>query len=190
MADPVSLSPEHLILAQTGSPPRLTAARALVSLIRMVSRITSRGVTRVALLALWLAVAASPPHANPCSTGDITVEILALRNVEGQVLISLYNTAEGFPRDRDAVIESKIVTPIDSTEFEVVFEDFPHGDYAIAVLHDENMNADMDFGFLHLPVEGYCFSNNAKPRLGAPSFKRAKFVLDADNVTQSLRMVY
>jgi uncharacterized protein (DUF2141 family) len=144
----------------------------------------------LAAVALLLLTPVTGQPAEPSSEGDITVEILALRNTAGQVLISLYNKAEGFPRDRDAVIESKIVTPIADTEFEVVFENYPHGDYAIAVLHDENMNTDMDFGFLHLPKEGYCFSNNVKPRLSAPSFKRAKFALSSAGVTQSLRMVY
>lgn len=168
----------------------MTAWRTLVRLICMVKRIAPRRVTSLALLALCFAAAFYPPHANVSDIGNITVEILALRNLEGQVLISLYNNAEGFPRDRDAVIESKAVTPIASADFEVVFENFRHGDYAIAVLHDENMSADMDFGFLHLPKEGYCFSNNVKPRLRAPPFKKAKFALNADNVTQRLRMVY
>ena len=65
-----------------------------------------------------------------------------------------------------------------------------YGDYAIAILHDENASGDMDYRGIGLPKEGYCFSNNAKPRFRAPKFKKTKFVLDADNVTQTIRMNY
>ena len=71
-----------------------------------------------------------------------------------------------------------------------VFEDLPHGDYAIAVLHDEDNSQGMSFGRFHLPKEGYCFSNNVKVRFKAPKFKKTKFTLDGDSVTQTLRMRY
>jgi uncharacterized protein (DUF2141 family) len=48
----------------------------------------------------------------------------------------------------------------------------------------------MTFGAFHLPKEGYCFSNNVKVRLKAPSFNKVKFALDGDNVVQTLMMRY
>ena len=122
--------------------------------------------------------------------GDITVIITNLRNGEGEVLISLYNKAEGFPRDRSTIIRSAAVPADASGQVTTVFEGLPHGDYAIAVLHDEDFTQDMTFGVFHLPREGYCFSNNVKVRFKAPTFEKAKFTLDSDNVTQSLRMRY
>ena len=122
--------------------------------------------------------------------GDITVIITNLRTSEGEVLISLYNKAEGFPRDRRTIVRTAAVSPDGSGQLTTVFEDLPYGDYAIACLHDEDLSQGMTFGRFHLPKEGYCFSNNVKVRFKAPKFKKAKFTLDSGNVTQTLRMRY
>jgi len=122
--------------------------------------------------------------------GDITVVITELRSTNGEILISLYDKAEGFPRDREAIIRTAVVTPDDSGQVTTIFEDLPHGEYAIAVLHDEDGSQGMTFGRFHLPKEGYCFSNNVKVRFKPPKFKKTKFTLDGDGVTQTLRMRY
>jgi len=122
--------------------------------------------------------------------GDIEVVITDLRNIDGEVLISLYNKAEGFPKDRDAIIRTAAVAPDASGQVTTVFMKLPYGEYAIAVLHDEDYSQDMTFGRFHLPKEGYCFSNNVKVRFKPPKFKKTKFTLDGEGVTQTLRMRY
>jgi len=122
--------------------------------------------------------------------GNITVVITNLRSTDGDVLISLYDKAEGFPKDRDAIIQTAVLAPDASGQVTTIFEDLPHGDYAVAVLHDEDNSKGMSFGALHLPKEGYCFSNNVKVRFKPPKFKKTKFTLDGDDVTQKLQMRY
>jgi uncharacterized protein (DUF2141 family) len=142
---------------------------------------------------LTVLLAATVPvetDAQPPPLGDITVVITDLRNADGEVLVSLYNKAEGFPRDRSTIIRTAAITPDGSGQVTTVFEDLPFGNYAIAVLHDEDLSQGMTFGRFHLPKEGYCFSNNVKVRFKAPKFKKAKFTLDGANVTQTLRMRY
>ena len=124
------------------------------------------------------------------SLGDITVVITDLRNTDGEILISLYDKAEGFPKDREAIVRTAAVEPDVSGQVTTIFEDLPHGDYAIAVLHDEDGSQGMTFGTFHLPKEGYCFSNNVKVRFKPPKFKKTKFTLDGDGVNQTLRMRY
>ena len=124
------------------------------------------------------------------SRGDITVVITNIRNDDGEILISLYDKAEGFPKDRSAIIRTAAIPAELSGQVTTVFDDLPYGDYAIAVLHDEDLSQDMTFGAFHLPKEGYCFSNNVKVRFKPPKFKKTKFTLDGDNVTQTLRMKY
>ena len=141
------------------------------------------GVGPLVLAALFL-------PARAMSTGSVVVEITELRSSKGQVLVSIYNDAKGYPRNRDAVLQTKIVEPIESTDVQVVFENLPHGEYALAIMHDENASGDMDYAAFGLPAEGYCFSNNLRPRLRAPKFKKAKFALDRDVVTQTIRMLY
>ena len=141
-------------------------------------------------IALFILVGLGEIGAQSPTLGDITVVITDLRNAEGEILISLYDKAEGFPKDRDAIIRSAAVAPDASGQVTIVFEDLPHGDYAIAVLHDEDTSQDMTFGAFHLPKEGYCFSNNVKVRFRPPKFKKTKFTLDGDDVTQKLQMRY
>jgi len=141
-------------------------------------------------ITLFILVGVGGIGAQSPTLGDITVVITNLRNAEGEILISLYDKAEGFPKDREAIIRSAAVAPDVSGQVTIVFEDLPHGDYAIAVLHDEDTSQDMTFGAFHLPKEGYCFSNNAKVRFRPPKFKKTKFTLDGDDVTQTLRMRY
>jgi uncharacterized protein (DUF2141 family) len=138
----------------------------------------------ISLTLVQTTTAQTPP------TGNITVTVTGIRSTDGQVLISLYDQAEGFPRDLDAVVQGKAVSPDTTTQVTVVFEDLPLGDYAVAVLHDEDSSSGMTFGKFRLPKEGYCFSNNVKVRFKAPKFKKASFALDKDNVTQILRMRY
>jgi uncharacterized protein (DUF2141 family) len=145
----------------------------------------------ITALSVFLAlVAAGEPETRPPALGDITIIVTNLRNTDGEVLISLYDKAEGFPRDRSAIVRSVAIVPDGSDQVATVFEDLPYGDYAVAVLHDEDRSLGMTFGRFRMPKEGYCFSNNVKVRFKAPSFKKAKFTLDSARVTQTLRMRY
>jgi uncharacterized protein (DUF2141 family) len=144
----------------------------------------------LALLLISLTLVQTTTAQTSSPTGNITVTITGIRNAKGQVLISLYDKAEGFPKDRDAVVQGKAVSPDTTAQVTVVFEDLPFGDYAVAVLHDEDSSSGMTFGKFRIPKEGYCFSNNVKVRFKSPKFKKASFVLDKDNVTQILRMRY
>ena len=151
--------------------------------------------SKVVTLAITLSIVvgltvAGETGAESPTVGDITVVITNLRNTDGEILISLYDKAEGFPKDRNAIIRAAAVTPGASGQVTTVFEDLPYGDYALAVLHDEDNSRGMSFGRFHLPKEGYCFSNNVKVRFKPPKFKKTKFALDGDGVTQTLRMRY
>jgi uncharacterized protein (DUF2141 family) len=145
--------------------------------------------TTLAVLLISLTLVQSTTAQTPPS-GNITVTVTGIRSADGQVLISLYDKAEGFPKDYEAVVQGKAVSPDTTTQVTVVFENLPFGDYAVAVLHDEDSSSGMTFGKFRIPKEGYCFSNNVKVRFKSPKFKKAKFALNQENVTQILRMRY
>jgi uncharacterized protein (DUF2141 family) len=70
------------------------------------------------------------------------------------------------------------------------FEDIPPGMYALAVVHDENMNGKLDTKWLGIPTEGYGFSNDAKALLGAPSFSAASFSYGGQNLDMTIGLNY
>lgn len=133
---------------------------------------------RAALLAL--AVAAGTAHA-----GDLAIRIDDVKTTQGQLMVALYSSADGFLKD--SVRASAAPATAGSTT--VVFKDLPAGDYGIALYHDANGNGKMDRNAMGLPVEDYAFSNNAIGNMGPPSFDQAKFALPqgGTTVTVSLR---
>jgi len=122
--------------------------------------------------------------------GTLNVQINKLRNTKGHVLVSLYNKAEGFPRNKKVIFRTEKVKVITGRSVTVSFRKIPYGNYAVAVLHDENQSGDMDYRFFGIPKEGYCFSNNAVPFLSPPSFDQAKFRLNRSEKIIKLNMRY
>ncbi len=109
--------------------------------------------------------------------GTIIAKVIAFRAAKGNIELSLYDKEKKFPdMDMRMITQSKPVT--NGSVVEVRFEKVPYGIYAIAGHHDENKSGEMDYSWLGLPQEGYCFSNDAKPFLSPPSFKEAKFMLN------------
>ena len=56
------------------------------------------------------------------------------------------------------------------------------GRYVIKSFADENGNEKLDTNLVGLPTERYGFSNDAKGRMGPPSFDAAAVKVDADSI--------
>ena len=70
------------------------------------------------------------------------------------------------------------------------FENISSGTYALAVIHDQNMNGKLDTNIFGIPTEGYGFSNGAKALLHAPSFSAASFHYDGGSLDLTIRLHY
>lgn len=132
-----------------------------------------------ALLALPL-IGAAP-------VGSLQVEIAQLRSAKGMLRLCLTADPDNFPKcvdDRDAVTRS-----VPAGQHSIRFGGLPRGDYAVAVIHDENDNKKLDT-FAGIPKEGFGFSRNPAIRFGPPRFNAARFRLDSDAEEQQVRMHY
>lgn len=114
------------------------------------------------------------------------VVVTGIKGIEGKIEVGLYNNAKNFPKD-DLEYMFEIM-PVTNDKAEFSF-DLQRGEYAIALYHDKNNNEECDVNFFGIPVEGYGFSNNVKPILSAPSFRRAKLRLEEDT-TIFIRLIY
>ena len=133
-------------------------------------------------IALSTMIAAAPiVRASAARRGEIRVVVRGLRNGEGRVGCSLFNDAEGFPRNREKGYR-QMWTPIHNGSAVCEFKGIPAGTYAVAVLHDENSDGKMDFNWIGMPTKGYGFSNGAKATLLAPSFDAASFGYDGEGI--------
>jgi uncharacterized protein (DUF2141 family) len=123
------------------------------------------------------------------STSKMEIRINGIRNTKGHVLIAVFRSADGFPDKKEkAFIRERI--PATTGTLSVSLKDIPAGRYAIAVIHDENDNLQLDTGLFGIPKEGFCFSNDAKGTFGPPSFDAAAFYFGSATSPRILSISY
>ena len=125
---------------------------------------------------------------SPCP--GIHVKILNIRNSTGTVACALFESPVGFPAEFLRSATNVMVIKIRKTQARCDFEDIPPGKYAMAVIHDEDMNGKLETNLLGIPTEGYGFSNDAKSMIGVPSFSDASFQYDGQNVDLTMSLHY
>ena len=125
---------------------------------------------------------------SPCP--GIHVKVLNIRNSTGTVDCALFESPEGFPIDVLRSATNVMVIKVRNTQARCDFEDIPPGTYALAVIHDENMDGKLDTNWFGVPTEGYGFSNDAQGWLGAPSFSAASFTYDGRNLELTISLHY
>ena len=126
----------------------------------------------------------------PSACPGIHVQVLEIRNSTGTVDCALFESATGFPVEFLLSATNVMVIKVRKTQARCDFEDIPPGTYALAVIHDENMNGKLDVNALGVPKEGYGFSNDVKAWFGAPSFEAASFKYDGRNLDLTIAMHY
>ena len=125
---------------------------------------------------------------SPCP--GIHVKVLNIRNSVGGVACALFESPVGFPTEFLLSATNIMVIKVRHTQARCDFEDIAPGTYALAVIHDENMNGILDANWLGVPTEGYGFSNDARALLGAPSFSAASFPYDGRNLDLTIGLHY
>ena len=122
--------------------------------------------------------------------GVIKVQVQKLRSSNGQVILSLFNSPEGFPGKRDKALLKTQTDAIKDGAAVAEFKDVPYGVYAVGVLHDENSNGVMDKKYIFIPAEGVGASRDAKSVMGPPKFKDAQFELNTPEFEITVNMNY
>ena len=120
--------------------------------------------------------------------GTLIVEVKC-KNSEGRVQAYLYSaptywlkTDPNTQRITRANINQNIAT--------IVFKDIPYGQYALSLLHDMNMNNDMDYNLVGMPTEGWGFSNKRPPVLYKPSWQECSFSISSPTKMFNVSMTY
>ena len=106
--------------------------------------------------------------------GDISLEmeINNLQSNKGPLYIRILDENEN-----PVIIGTSSVVNYSS---KISFDSISPGKYAIQFFHDENENQKMDFNLIGIPKEKFGSSNNVKPVLGPPKFKKMLFNLTED----------
>lgn len=136
----------------------------------------------------------------PALSNDLRLSIDNVRSDRGEILIALYDDADGFrsaisnAAKRGLVPDSGrlIGTAIRAERGtqSTVFTQLPAGRYAIVVIHDEDDNGRLDKNLWGVPIEGYGFGNNTQGLFGPPSFDAAAITVGSGDVSASITLIY
>jgi uncharacterized protein (DUF2141 family) len=125
------------------------------------------------------------------SAAEATELRITLHNVmpkQGEVLVTLFDHAQGFPDQPSTTQPSRRLQP-DSDTLSVTFSNLPQGRWAVMVLQDLNGNGRADYNLVGFPKEPYGASNNKLPRLSPPTFEDALVTVgsQAEEISIKLR---
>lgn len=119
------------------------------------------------------------------SAADLQVTVVDGPPVPAVLYLALFDSAEAMANNQPLASQK---LELRDGAAQTVFTGLSAGRYAIRSFADENGNGKLDTNIVGLPTERYGFSNNARGRMGPPSFDAATVPLDADNASISFRL--
>lgn len=122
---------------------------------------------------------------------ELNVEVAGLRNLNGSICFSIFQGADGFPKDDAKAVHVKCFSAKDKYTPTVSVESGKS--YALAMFHDENNNGDLDLrklGPFETPGEGFGFSNNPSLKPRAPKYSEVEFKVDGDSMNIKIELLY
>ncbi|MEY2911293.1 MAG: hypothetical protein RLZZ184_602 [Cyanobacteriota bacterium] len=113
------------------------------------------------------------------STTSLTVVVNGIRNQTGEICMRVYNSEKGFPDNAKSEVKSGC-TKITGNSIKQVFSGLKPGNYAVAVVDDQNGDRQLNKDFFGIPEEGFGISRNPIVSIstGTPKFKNASFKVD------------
>ncbi|MCA9580547.1 MAG: DUF2141 domain-containing protein [Myxococcales bacterium] len=119
------------------------------------------------------AVAYAQPKAPEGEPGSVTIVVKDLEHRRGKVRCALFDRKDAWLTPKAiAGVEVKISKGLQAV---CTFPKVKAGTYAVAIMHDENGDGELERNFLGIPSEGTTTSRNAPANFGPPSYDDAKF---------------
>jgi uncharacterized protein (DUF2141 family) len=127
--------------------------------------------------------------ASPALAGDVVITVTGLRSTSGVVRACMTRRADIFPKCIKDPSAHRTVVPA-AEELVIRFTGVKPGEYAVALLHDENDNGKADRAMGMMPREGYGFSRDAPVKMAPPKFRDAVFTQGEATTRMMIRMRY
>lgn len=141
---------------------------------------------RASILAIGGALTAM---AAPAAASEVTITVTDLRNTKGVVRACMTTREDIFPKCIKDPASHRTVVPA-GEKVTITFRNVKPGNYAVALLHDENDDGKANRALGMMPKEGYGFSRDAPVRMAPPKFKDAVFEHGADAQKLTIKMRY
>jgi uncharacterized protein (DUF2141 family) len=128
--------------------------------------------------------------ANAQPTTTLTVVVNGIKHQKGQICLGIYSHEKGFPLSTKNVVKSACKS-ITGSSIKQQFTGLKPGNYAVAVVDDQNGDRKLNRDFFGIPKEGFGISNNPTVSIttGTPKFSKASFSL-SKNTTVNIDMKY
>ncbi len=123
-------------------------------------------------------------------TQTVTVTVTDLRSAKGVVRACMTTDAKRFPKCAGDPASYRLVVPASNGLATLTFKGVTPGQYAIALLHDENDNGKADRAMGMMPKEGFGFSRDAPVRMAPPKFADAVFPVAHSDLKLTIKMRY
>ena len=139
-----------------------------------------------------LAAACALPLIGATPAAGLDVTVAGLRSAKGAVRVCLTTRPDHFPNCQDDPAARRLTVAasgVGATGATLHFADLPSGDYALALIHDENGNARLDT-FAGIPREGVGFSRNPRLMFGPPRFAAAEMALRSGTDAEVVKVRY
>ena len=140
-------------------------------------------------IALGLAAIAALGGAAPALAGEVVITVTDLRSSKGVVRACMSKREDVFPKCNKDPAALRVVVPA-AEKVVIRFTAVKPGDYAVALLHDENNNGKADRSLGMMPKEGYGFSRDAPVKMAPPKFRDAVFSQGEGTTRLTIKMRY
>lgn len=113
-------------------------------------------------------------------SGGLEVQVDGIRGGTGELGVFVFSEEEGFPFELSHALEAQWVKAGEGQPLDVKFDALPVGTYAVAVVHDDNGDRQVERNRQSFPKEGVGFSNHQEVTLVIPRFHQCAFTLSAE----------
>ncbi|MDD2284568.1 MAG: DUF2141 domain-containing protein [Paludibacter sp.] len=110
-------------------------------------------------------------------TQTIEVIVSNIRSNKGQLCVGLFESEEGFKKERPCWEKSYSKFQIEQEKV-VLTICIPPGTYSLSVLDDENGDGKMNYNMIGVPREGFGFSGYEHKGIRKPQFKQFQFKVE------------
>ena len=139
------------------------------------------------IIGFFLLALAPFAGAQDAETGALTVIVDGARSPEGDFRIAVCADDPCYQNNGPFVVKADKPAALAPVTF--ILPNLPLGDYAVVMHHDEDGDRRFD-KFLMVPLEGFGFSNDAKPVFGRPPFSAVAVTLTADGAIAPITVQY
>ena len=133
--------------------------------------------------------AATTAAAAPAKAGEVVITVTDVRSAKGVIRACMTTREDIFPKCIKDAGAHRTVVPANG-KVEIRFTGVKPGNYAIALLHDENNNGKADRAMGMMPKEGYGFSRDAPVKMAPPKFADAVFTQGEGTSRVTIKMRY